>query len=245
MFINRKVSRHKLQGFTLLEIQIALVLLVLIMGVLFSALHLASKSWRVGQAQNEMIEEKRLVAEFLRAQISQITPLYWTDTRGSALIFRGSAESIRYVGKLPANRSSKTLSLMELILIEDTTKRRLELGYGRLDPNHSPFTSNDGEMKHTLVLDQIKQLKFEYYGQQKLGSGSPEWSEHWESKKQLPQLIKCQITLLNNKQWPEMFFPIHTMSTNGFQQFILQASTKHHRTGSTINNRGPDIEALF
>ena len=234
------------RGFTLVEIQIALVLLVLIMGLLFGALHVASRSWKTGQEQNEQIEEKRLVAEFLRRQISQITPLFWTDSRGSDLIFRGNSDAMLFVGKLPTNHNADELSLLELITREDQTGKRLELGYGRLSPDQTPFDTRNDQLEHTVVLDQIKEIRFQYYGTQKIGARTPEWSDRWESRKLLPRMIKCQITLIAGEQWPEMLFPVHVDNSSGFRQFVLQAS----KNGQSIRNlptgnQEQDIENLF
>jgi len=242
---NPHASRPE-RGFTLIEIQIALVLLVLIMGLLFVAMHVASKSWKIGQEQNEQIEEKRLVTEFLRRQFSQITPLFWTDTRGSDLIFRGNSDSLLFVGKLPANRNIDELSLLELITRKDQSGTRLELGYGRLSPDQTPFDTRNDRLKHTLVLDQIKEIHFQYFGSQEIGARTSEWSDHWESRKLLPRLIKCQITLVNDEQWPEMLFPVHIDDNSGFRQFILQASkNKQSFRNPPSGNQGQDIEDLF
>ncbi len=242
MSVHRKITSQKISGFTLVEIQIALILLVMIMGLLFGALYMASKSWKVGQAQNELTEEKRLVAEFLRRQFSQITPLSWQDNRGSALIFRGHSDAVLYVGKLPANRSTGGLSLLELITRDDESSKRLELGYERLDPDQTPFDTTDETMKHTLVLDQIKTIQFQYFGQQKFGSDPAEWSDQWEANKRLPKLIKCQITMTSDESWPEMIFPIHTNSSNGLRQLTLQASQGRFARDDTEPRLPEDVE---
>ncbi len=251
MSASSRITKLKTGGFTLVEIQIALVLLVLIMGLLFGALHLAARSWRTGQAQNELIEEKRLVAEFLRRQISQITPMFWSDNRGSDLIFRGNEDSMLYVGKLPANRNNGGLSLLELITREnfsDGSSKRLELGYGNLSTDHTPFDTRDERLKHTLVLDQIKDIHFQYFGKQKVSTRTSEWSDSWQSKKLLPRLIKCQITLANGDEWPEMILPTYVDNTSGFRQFILQASLNnriHPNNKAPSNNSDQGIEELF
>ncbi len=251
MIISELRHKNKRTGFTLIEVQIGMVLLVLIMGLLFGALHLASKSWQTGQAYNEMNEDKRLVAEFLRRQISQITPLFWSDVKSSALIFRGESDSMMFVGRLPANRNVGELSLMKLISkigATDDAGKRLELGYGKLDPDLSPFNSREKQLKYTLVLEQIKDIQFQYFGQQKsrLDSEPPEWSDSWSSKKILPQLIKCQIILMKGKQWPEMIFPLHADDTSRFRQFILRASTNiESNTQQSLNDEARDIKELF
>lgn len=235
-----------IQGFTLLEIQISLVLLVLIMGLLFSALHLASKSWKIGLVQNEITEEKRIVAEFLRRQLSQVTPLFWSGTRGLSLIFEGESDSILFIGKLPANRNIDQLSLLQLIARKRANHQSLELGYGSLSADSSPLDNTAEKLNYTLVLDQIKEISFQYFGQQSQ-SKVKEWSAQWKNNQKLPQLIKCQITMKTEQKWPEILIPLRVDNNRSFKQFILQAipNRSSQATSLDIEIGEHDIEELF
>ncbi|MFK8068604.1 MAG: hypothetical protein AB8D52_10180 [Gammaproteobacteria bacterium] len=217
-----KFDKKSSYGFTLIEIQIALLLLVLIMGILFGALHLASKSWKIGQVQNEMIEEQRLVVEFMRKQFSQIMPILWITSRGSDLIFRGNEDSLLYVSILPANRLSGLPSLLQLRKINN----KLEFGYRLLTPDKTPFDTRE-RMDKTQVIDRIEKIKFEYFGKKNKGSKPPEWYSTWESKRKLPRLIKCQITFADGNKWPEMIFPLHIDDPTGYRQFFLEESRSY------------------
>lgn len=238
--IKTRPIKNKIRGFTLIEIQIALLLLVLIMGLLFGALHLASKSWKAGQIQNEQIEEKRLVSEFLRRQISQIVPMLWITSRGSDLIFRGNEDSILYVSILPANRLSGLPSLLQLI----TNDNQLEFGYSFLTADQTPFDTRNGRMTKTEVLNNIEEINFQYFGKKNKGSRPPEWFSIWDSKRRLPNLIKCQITLANGTNWPEMIFPLHINDPTGFRQFFLQKTKnfQYDQSGKGPKSTGPTID---
>ena len=236
--------KQKIHGFTLIEIQIALLLLVLIMGLMFGALYMGSKSWKKGQAQNELIEEKRLVSEFLRKQISQIIPILWTNNRGSDLVFRGNPDSMLFVGRLPANRLSGLPSLLQIVTKKDDTGIRLEFGYSTLTPDQTPFDTRGDRMQTTPLLDKIDSIDFQYFGQQRPGTKPPQWYPNWESRKLLPRLIKCQISLTDGAVWPEMIFPLHVDNTSSFRQFFLQESRNYqfNRSGKdTKKSTGPSI----
>ncbi len=238
------LNRKNNHGFTLVEIQIALLLLVLIMGILFGALHLASKSWKTGQIQNELVEEQRLVAEFMRKQFSQVMPILWITSRGSDLIFRGNEDSMLYVSILPANRLSGLPSLLQLV----KSNNKLEFGYSLLTPDQVPFDTRD-RMNKTQVMDDIEEIKFQYFGKKNKGSKSPAWYSSWESKRKLPKLIKCQISLANGKKWPEMIFPLHIDDPTGFRQFFLQESRSYEfdqggqsRDPNSREGKGPSLD---
>ena len=214
--------RKSLHGFTLIEVQIALLLLVLILGLLSGALYMASKSWRSGQIENEQIEEKRLISSFLRRQISQIHPLFWSGSRDHELIFRGQKDAMVYVGSLPASAQAGQLSLLELAITGQGANQRLELGYIGITPDQAPFDTLE-DMKRSPLLEGIDRLQFSYFGKQKESRQAPTWHDRWENSNMLPQLIKCTIILTNGSRWPEMIMPLHTDDVSSLIQFQLQA----------------------
>lgn len=240
------------RGFTLLEIQIGLVLLVLIMGLLFSTLHLASKSWKTGLAKNDITEETRLVSEYLRRQLSQITPLFWSGTRGLDLIFKGQSDSILFVGKLPANRNTDQLSLLNLKVKSEAEVKSLVLGYDRLSTDYSPLTNASDKFEYTQVLEQVKSIEFSYYGQHQTRSKQLAWAGQWNNTRQLPKLIKCQIVMQTGVIWPELLIPVRVDNNRSFKQFILQAAPKRNgRNNLDASNNSNnemaehDIDELF
>ncbi|MCB1809457.1 MAG: prepilin-type N-terminal cleavage/methylation domain-containing protein, partial [Candidatus Competibacteraceae bacterium] len=58
-------------GFTLLEMLIAMVLLGMVLVVIYGGLNTSMKSWDKGNERAELINELRLVQEFLRTQLRQ------------------------------------------------------------------------------------------------------------------------------------------------------------------------------
>lgn len=234
--MNPSIANSRSKGFTLVEVLIALVLLTLIMSLLFGALHLATKSWRAGAAHNNKIEEKRLVGEYLRTQLSQIVPLIWTDPRGGKVIFEGEEDRIRFVGSLPINRKTGKLSLLEMFVEEKDGGKQLSLAYQDLSPDRSPFDEFDDDIGQTLVLDQIEEVSFQYFGRMKASTQPPEWFDKWDSRNLLPMLIKCQITLSDGEQWPALSIPMMVDNVRGLRQFVLQASASNSRRSNANNS---------
>lgn len=232
------VFRKSLSGFTLLEVQIALLLLVLILGLLSGALYMASKSWRSGQIENEHIEQKRLISSFLRRQISQIHPLFWSGSRDYELIFRGQNDAMVYVGSLPASAGAGQLSLLELAITGQGANKRLELGYIGITPDQSPFDTIE-DMKRSPLLYGIESLHFSYFGRQKEGRQAPTWHDRWENSNLLPQLIRCTIILTNGNRWPELIMPLHTDDVSSLVQYQLKAS---QNTGLQLQNVPATLE---
>src|SRR5271169_1354346 len=63
------------QGFTLIELSVALVLLALMASVLYGSLSLAGTSWDRGEAKAQQTNEMRLTEAFLRRTLTSQHPL--------------------------------------------------------------------------------------------------------------------------------------------------------------------------
>ena len=97
---------HRMRGFTLLELTIALVLLALLSSVMFGALSFAGRSWDGGEAKAAQVSEMRQTEQFLRAQIGAQYPLRAATVLEAPLYFSGSADEIRYAAALGKTRGS-------------------------------------------------------------------------------------------------------------------------------------------
>ena len=64
------MKRHRCQGFTLLELTVALLLLALMSSVLYGTLSLSANSWDRGESKTNQVSDMRLTEEFLRQVLS-------------------------------------------------------------------------------------------------------------------------------------------------------------------------------
>src|SRR5436853_188714 len=70
-------ARMRAQGFTLLELLIALSLMALVAGVLFGALQLSARSWDAGEERSDRAGQMRLAQELLRTELGGAFPFRW------------------------------------------------------------------------------------------------------------------------------------------------------------------------
>mgnify|MGYP000517628363 CR=1 FL=1 len=76
----------KTRGFTLLEMLIALTLMGLLFTALFSAFYTLSRSWDAADSRISQTEDRRLIAEFLRRQLSQAMVVKITNDKADNII---------------------------------------------------------------------------------------------------------------------------------------------------------------
>ncbi len=247
--IHPKMTRNvntRTNGFTLVEIQIAILLLVLILGLVFAAFHLGLRSWKAGHSYNREIEEKRLVSDFLRRQFSQTIPILWIDGQGMNLVFRGKKDAILFVGRLPGNKLNSIPALLQLVTRQKDGDRFLEFGYASLTPDKTPFDTTGNRMQTVTLIENIAEIHFQYFGRQSQGLKPPTWHDSWNSRKLLPRMIKCKITLKDGSHWPEMILPLHVDDPSSFRQFFLQKSVTYQYDNEGDNKlkkqSGPTID---
>ena len=85
-------AERRQQGFTLLELVVAITLMGLVLVVLYSGLRLGLNGWDSGERRAEASNRLRSVQEFLRRQLAQSMTVYETndDRRERFVVFAGA-----------------------------------------------------------------------------------------------------------------------------------------------------------
>ena len=196
-------------GFTLIEMLIAMTLLGVMVVLLFSSLRIAAESWNAGEAKTVAVNKKSVVYQFFKNRFSTIKPLltqYVENADEGGLnqpVFLGLNNRLRFVAALPTSSARKGLQVFDITVTPNDGQDYLTMKVAL-----SPYLQTEAAPPETVVLlDHIKQCLFSYYGNKNLES-SGEWQEEWLGTEQLPQLIKVQILLDDDSFWPNMVFPV-------------------------------------
>lgn len=194
-------------GFTLIEMLIAMTLLGIMVVLLFSSLKIAAESWNVGEGKLVEVNRKVVVYQFFKRHFTTIKPVL-TQPEGSInepaalpqLLFQGHANSVRFVASMPVSAKRKGLQIFE-IAADPQNPATLMVAL-------SPYQSAEAVPPEKVVLlDKMTAFKFSYFG--KLDEAStPVWQEDWVMANYLPQLIKVTIGLQDGSYWPDMVFPL-------------------------------------
>ncbi len=194
------------QGFTLIEVLIAMTLLGVMVVLLFSSLRIAAESWNAGESKMAQVNQKAVVYQFFKRHLTTIRPLpilnIDPNNPEELQVFRGYPQTLRFAAALPASSARKGLQIFTIapnpenssILMVSLVPYRLT----ETDQNQPPD-------RPEILLEDVAKLQFAYFGKTEDVAES-QWREEWALADRLPSLIKVSIVLKDGSYWPDMIF---------------------------------------
>jgi len=160
------------EGFTLLEILIAISLTAVLVGIVFAALRLSQRSEEKGRERQEAAQRMRAVSDRLSFLIRGAYPLFAQEEEKVFLLFDGSPEKLAFV----------TSSTDEGDALEDLPglkKVTISSGPEGLKITEGIFFMDEKEKEY--VMDpELSSLKFEYLEVNEEDQSSS-WVSSWDS----------------------------------------------------------------
>jgi len=210
-------------GFTLIEVLIAMTLLSIMVVLLFSSLKTSAESWDIGERKISQVNENAVVYNFFQRHLSTAQPLWNNfDHYEQSFSFTGSENSLQFVSAFPASAGRKGLQLFNINLTDSEN--------ASITVTIRPFfTLNEGsewKKEEVVLIENVSHFTVSYFARDAIDQ-SAVWEESWQEKERLPELVKIQIQLEDERFWPEMIFPLKIQS-------VASVSTKS-------SNRDPDV----
>src|SRR5689334_7242406 len=187
------MSRHSQQGFTLIELTVALVLVALIGSVLYGSLSLAGDTWNRGETKAQRVNEMRSAQDFLRRTLTSQHPLRFQKVVEKPLYFLGTREALSYAAALPGRVGG---GMYYFRLTASGENGRLTLA--RVIPDYSAQAVPDfGSAESTVLADGVSAVRFGYFGRDPNSADTvaPTWRDRWDDPQRLPDLIRIDVTL--------------------------------------------------
>ena len=195
------------RGFTMIELMIALVLMALMSAVLFGSLNLAGRSADAGNAKAEASSGMRLAGDYLRTQLAAQHPQRMHKILEFPLLFGGDANQLRYAAPLPGRVGLGGVWYYRLKLAAVPGRQKPSLILERMIPDlNSPDRPDFADAEHSVLADDIKELKFSYFGVN-TGASVDEaatWRDQWDDPQLLPQLIRVDVVPEKGAAWPTL-----------------------------------------
>lgn len=194
-------ERSYQQGFTLLEILIAMTLLSIMLLLIFGTLRISMKSWDAGEKEAAETTNRLIVQRFLRKQLTSAQPLVDNFSEDEpAFSFQGRHDRLQFVSLLPVRAGLRGPHKFSLYLAEDGDRKNFMV---RIEPFYPVFEDVEAKSEEVILLENVEHLAFAYYGQEEPGAEAG-WMDAWEEKNHLPKLIKLTVQLVGAKEWPEL-----------------------------------------
>lgn len=192
----------KSSGFTLVEVQISLVILVLIMSVIIGGIQLSDRSGKAIGLLAEKSRDKRIISQLLSRQINSLLPLTAIENGKSTLIFDGDKSSLYFMGYLPEHVVKGGPWFIHLYQKND----QLILDYKPFDNTQSVASNKTMKFESVPLLNNIKYFSMFYLADRKpLAS----WKTSWDKKDTLPSTVKIQIKQ-ESEAWPALIVPVYS-----------------------------------
>ncbi len=203
--------RQKTQGFTLIEVLIAMTLLSMMMVLLFGSLKICADSWEKGENKITEVNDYAVVYNFFHQHLSLAQPL-WNDfsIEGNSFSFQGTAQSLQFVSALPASAGRSGLQLFSVDLHSDNNDRFVNVTLRPFFPLSDGASWNNAE---ETLINHVSDFRLSYFGSSD-GISPGTWQDEWLVKNNLPQLVKINISLENTIIYPEMIIELKVDGVN-------------------------------
>lgn len=194
----------KTQGFTLLELLIAMSLMGIVLVMIYSGLRLGMRSWEVGERYATELNDIRLVQGFLRRSLRQSQSVFRIDEDAQrVVVFSGSEQQLVLVSPLLTHLGLGGLYLMRLDMID------ME-GVGQLRVRWQPYRpdtleddlDNDEEFESTILLSDVADVQWSYFGVE-ANDEEARWHERWVNTQQRPRVVRLSLNW-HGEPWPDL-----------------------------------------
>lgn len=193
------------QGFTLIEVLIAMTLLGLMVVLLFSSMKICADSWQKGEDKITEVNEIAVVYQFFQHHLSTARPL-WNNfsDENKLLAFQGKNQELRFVSGFPASAKKAGLQLFTLTLDNSDNEQALNVS---ISPFFPVAENEEWRKEEVTLLRHMRKFSLSYYG---LDESQPDglWQEDWLDRETQPRLVKIEIEREDGSFWPEMVIEI-------------------------------------
>lgn len=201
-FADSRVSN----GFTLIELQVALLLVALMAVLLVGALQLSSQTWTKVTDKQDLSEHRFMVARMLRKHLGNMRFVrVRSDDSIIMTSFLGDGNQLNFVAPYPSFNNDGELYWWHLKNYWDEDKERDMLGmdYQPYLPGEPVIIDSEGNMGYEdqvpsrLDIAEGFQLSdVHYYSRDSMGVES--WEDQWEPSTTNPLVIRFTLTEINS-----------------------------------------------
>jgi general secretion pathway protein J len=184
-------------GFTLLELLVAMTVLSLVSLLLLGGLRFGTRAWERGQTASEGVESVQAAQNLLRNLLSGLYPEWQVDGVGQGhVLIDGTPQRLVFIAPPPRQLGAGP-------------NQRYELGRasnGDLTLSWRPASSHAFEQPmNSVLLRGAADVTIDYFGRDPNGM-TLNWSSDWSNRTNVPKLIRIRVTFAakDHTLWPEL-----------------------------------------
>lgn len=223
-----------MQGFTLIEVLIAMTLLSIMVVLLFASLKICADSWEQGERQITEVNDVAAVFNFFQRNLPVARPL-WNDFNKEERVFsfQGRKQDLQFVSAFPASAGRAGLQLFSVELHNENREQVVKV---TLTPFYPVAEGEEWRKEEEVLIKHVKAFSLAYFGSDD-EQAENRWQDEWVQRDRQPDLVKISIELDNEKFWPEMIFDLKIAGSTGGSELATDGSD---RTGDDDDNEADD-----
>lgn len=220
------------RGFTLIELLIALALVAMMSALLYAGLRFAGDAWDRVEVAAERDVGMQLTWRFVSELLSRARPVngYVSEKGETRFLFSGFGNAMEFVAPMPAYLGGGGLYILRLQEMRNGRVKGLgitrwvfhpEVLQGDADlpewdalegSETAQFDEDAGKddrayYSQSMILDQVKEVKFEYFGPDQVTDQSATWQSEWLEKNDFPWLVRLQVED-EAGAWPDLVMAV-------------------------------------
>lgn len=189
-----KKGREGEQGFTLVELIIALTLIGIMSAALFGALRFSGRAWDSAQVRVSEMSDGEAARNFLRVRLEEVQPqLIFVSEDQQEPAFRGTERTVRFASFMPPEVGLGGTYLFSLEPGE--RDKGLMLDWLLLRPTRQIDVA-DGRKRPRVLFEPDMEIRFRYFGrmdQQRNQRLPAQWFSRWDESFYLPDLVEVSF----------------------------------------------------
>lgn len=195
--------RARQQGFTLIEMVLAMVLLAAMLAMAWGGFSFSLRAWEAGDANGRRTSDMRLVESFLRREFTEIFPMRWKDPMTLKFAFEGERDRMRFVSSRPPGITAPGLALVALTL-ENGEDRSVNLVMRRAPPDDDAkdFKPLDAAQA-TVLVPNLRSVEFAYFGSNS-DVNDPRWQDSWSTPDRMPLMVRVRMVGADGVALPDL-----------------------------------------
>ena len=202
---DRLPRKTEADGFTLLEVLVALSLLGVVMMLVLGGLRVSAMAWRAGIEESARTESFRTTYRTLRKLTEDMVPAQVIEGEEWQYAFSGGARALRMVAPVPAGAGKPAPYLIWLEVRDRRGETDLTLSWRPFEGQFDSLRpSREGE--RTVLVAGSRKIEIAYLPTPSYNE-PPKWVSDWDDEDDLPSVVRVRIEH-GDGEWPDLILPV-------------------------------------